>query len=174
MKNTIFGANELPRSLDPQQLFVLCADLDNLSKEYLVLSFAIPHRHLAWFLNRLPRINRETWEAHSCFTEFCNTAHRTCIHCRMNCYWTDKPRMWLVESRGERAGGPGQWFGSSLAFSSWEALLNLLPCAGDQNSVPVCDSRHMTWARKKPKVLGGLACAALARWLLLLKETAGF
>lgn len=31
----------------------------------------------------------------------------------------------------------------------------------------------MAWARKKPPVLGGLAGAALVRWLLLLKKTAG-
>lgn len=176
-KNTICGANSYQDHLIPQQMLAVCAVLDNLSKEHLVLPFASPHRHLAWFLTGLPGISWENLRSLFLLHRIlgcCNTARRTCICCRMNCYSADKPRMWLVESRGEGAGGAGQWFGSRVAFSSWEAILNLSPYAGGQKSVPVCDSRRMTWARKKPPVLGGLAGAALVRWLLLLEEIAGF
>lgn len=60
-----------------------------------------------------------------------------------------------------------------MAFSTKEANLNLFPGAGDQKSFPVHDFRHNPEAMKKLVVVG-LAGAALVRWLLLLKETAGF
>lgn len=109
-KNTICGANSYQNHLIPQQMLAVCAVLDNLSKEHLVLPFASPHRHLAWFLNGLPGISWENLRSLFLLHRIlgcCNTARRTCIRCRMNCYWADKPRMWLVESRGEGEEGLG-------------------------------------------------------------------
>ena len=49
-----------------------------------------------------------------------------------------------------------------MASSTEEASVNLLPGAGDQESLPVHDFRHNLEAMKK-SVVGGLAGAALIR-----------
>lgn len=80
--------------------------------------------------------------------------------------------MWFAEGRGEGAGGHLV----ATLVAAWPfppGKPTLFPAAGDQKSFPVRDFRHNLEALKK-SVVGGLAGAALARWLLLLKETVGF
>lgn len=60
-----------------------------------------------------------------------------------------------------------------MAFSTLEANLNLFPCIGEQMASPVHDFRYNLEACENISG-GGLAGTALVRWLLLLKETAGF
>lgn len=60
-----------------------------------------------------------------------------------------------------------------MAFSTLEVNLNLFPCVGEQMSSPVCDLKYNLEACENI-IGGGLAGTALVRWLLLLKESAGF